>query len=80
MRKWINEFVTKLGHKEHVEGGFYKETYRSCSVIDKDTVLEDFDGDRNYSTGILFLLTSDIFRLFIALNKMRCGISMKAPL
>ncbi len=64
MQDRIKELVTKLDLKEHVEGGFYKETYRSSGIIKKDSVPENFDGDRNYSTGIFFLLTSDTFSAF----------------
>lgn len=64
MQERINELVTKLDLQEHVEGGFYKETYRSSGIIAKGSTTEDFDGDRNYSTGIFFLLTSDTFSAF----------------
>lgn len=60
----INELVDKLDLQEHVEGGFFKETYRSDSIITKEALTENFDGDRNYSTGIFFLLTSDNFSAF----------------
>ncbi|GAB5408161.1 MAG: hypothetical protein BalsKO_05260 [Balneolaceae bacterium] len=60
----IKELVTKLDLKEHVEGGFYKETYRSNGIIKKGSTPEEFNGDRNYSTGIFFLLTSDTFSAF----------------
>lgn len=64
MHPRINELVSKLNLQEHVEGGFYKETYRSSGLIRKESISEDFNGDRNYSTGIFFLLTSDTFSAF----------------
>lgn len=64
MHARVNELASKLNLQEHVEGGFYKETYRSEGIIKKGSAQEGFDGDRNYSTGIYFLLTSDTFSAF----------------
>ncbi|MEQ9308445.1 MAG: cupin domain-containing protein [Balneolaceae bacterium] len=64
MHSRINELVFKLNLQEHVEGGFYKETYRSSGLIKQGSLAEEFSSDRNYSTGIFFLLTSDIFSAF----------------
>ena len=54
----------KLQLTPHPEGGYYKETYRSHGVIKKDSLSDDISGDRNYSTSIYFLLTSDAFSAF----------------
>ncbi|SEL83384.1 hypothetical protein SAMN04487910_3407 [Aquimarina amphilecti] len=64
MDKKVEKIVLKLDMKPHPEGGFYKETYRSTGVIPKDTLEEGFSGDRNYCTGIYFLLTSKNFSAF----------------
>ncbi len=64
MHSRVSELVSKLNLQEHVEGGFYKETYRSEGIIKRGSTPEHFDGDRNYSTGIYFLLTSDNFSAF----------------
>ncbi len=64
MNKEVGKIVEKLEMKAHPEGGFYKETYRSEGVIPKDVLAGDFSGDRNYCTGIYFLLTSDNFSAF----------------
>lgn len=64
MHNRVKELVEKLDLQEHVEGGFYKETYRSEGIIQKKSIPENFDGDRNYSTGIYFLLTSENFSAF----------------
>ncbi len=54
---------------EHPEGGYFKETYRSRGYI-KNAHLENcFDGDRNYSTCIYFLLTSEKFSAFHKINQ-----------
>jgi predicted cupin superfamily sugar epimerase len=39
----------------HPEGGFYKEVYRSKGSFDR--LPKPFEGDRNFCTSILFLLT-----------------------
>ena len=53
---WINH----LQLNPHPEGGFYKETYRS----EHETGFDGFDGRRNLSTGIYFMLTQGNFSAF----------------
>ena len=63
----INEaqkLITHFDLQEHPEGGYFKETYRSEGEIPEGVLPEEFEGDRNYSTGIYFLLTSDAFSAF----------------
>ncbi|MCK8522078.1 cupin domain-containing protein [Aquimarina sp. D1M17] len=60
----ISEIVEKLALTPHPEGGFYKETYRSKETISQEELYPNFEGSRNYSTGIYFLLTSDNFSAF----------------
>ncbi len=64
MKTRVNELIEKLELAQHVEGGFYKETYRSEGTISEGSLSEEFEGPRNYSTGIYFLLTSDTFSAF----------------
>ena len=64
MKFEIEKLVTSLELLPHPEGGFYKEVYRSSSVIPKDALPDDFSGDRNYCTSIYFLLTSENFSAF----------------
>lgn len=45
----------------HPEGGYFAETYRSAEIIPKDALPKRFEGDRNFSTGIYFLLESHQF-------------------
>lgn len=56
----ISRWVEDLGLLPHPEGGFYKETYRS------ESVLEPFEEGkkRNLSTGIYFLITKGNFSAF----------------
>lgn len=58
------EIIHHFDLKEHPEGGFYKEIYRSIGKISSDNLGEDFNGNRNYCTSIYFLLTSDKFSAF----------------
>lgn len=58
------QLIKTLNLQEHPEGGFYKETYRSEGKIHQSALPNTFSGDRNYSTGIYFLLTSDNFSAF----------------
>ncbi len=57
-------WVEKLKMQSHPEGGFFAETYRSTELIDKNSLPKRFSGDRNFSTGIYFLLESHHFSAF----------------
>jgi predicted cupin superfamily sugar epimerase len=60
----IETIVAKLDLKPHPEGGYFKETYRSSGVINSVSLDARYNGERNYSTCIYFLLTSDNFSAF----------------
>lgn len=49
-------YIQKLELTTHVEGGAFKEIYRSLTVIPKTSLSHEFHGDRNTSTAIYFLL------------------------
>jgi predicted cupin superfamily sugar epimerase len=51
-------WVQHLQLAAHPEGGFYKETYRSNEVIATCGLPDRFEGVRNFSTAIYFLLRS----------------------
>jgi len=51
-----HEYVRLLEMNSHVEGGFYKETYRSELIIPSAALPDQFKGDRSTSTHIYFLL------------------------
>ncbi len=55
---WVNH----LNLLAHPEGGFYKETYRSEEMT--KCLPDRFSGERNFSTGIYFLLRSQDRSLF----------------
>ena len=56
-------WIEKLQLIPHPEGGFYKETYRSSSLMPANT-FNDFPSSRNVSTAIYFLIPSDKFSAF----------------
>ena len=56
------------------EEGITKENYRSKGLINVNNLWEGAEGDRNYSTGIYFLLEKSSSRHFIKLSKTKCGI------
>ncbi len=57
-------WVEKLQMQSHPEGGYFVETYRSAEKMDKNFLPKRFSGDRNFSTGIYFLLESHHFSAF----------------
>lgn len=65
----INDIIKKFDLSQHPEGGYFKETYRSSGTIKNENLNPEFIGDRNYSTGIYFLLTSDSFSAFHKINQ-----------
>jgi len=48
----------------HPEGGYYKETYRSSEEIHEECLPLRFDGERLFSTAILYLLKGLEFSAF----------------
>lgn len=69
MKTEIQEIISHLELLPHPEGGYFKETYRSIGSIPKESLAPEFSGDRNYSTAIYFLLTSDTFSAFHKINQ-----------
>ena len=62
-------WIKKLGLKQHPEGGYFKETYRSSEVILKDALPARFNGDRAFSTCIYFLLDKNQHSKFHAIQQ-----------
>ena len=65
----IQKIIEELGLQPHPEGGYFKETYRSTGEINSESLNENYKGNRNYSTCIYFLLTSDTFSAFHKINQ-----------
>ena len=57
-------WIKKLDLEKHPEGGWFKETYRSVEIIPQQALPSNFNGDRNYSTCIYYLLESDDYSSF----------------
>lgn len=57
---WINH----LSLLPHPEGGYYKEMYRSSETISSSALPNRFEGDRQFSTAIYFLLRSEDHSVF----------------
>lgn len=51
-------FISKLGLKSHIEGGYFKEIYKNSFDITDNDFSFDFEGKRSLSTTIYFLLKS----------------------
>lgn len=49
---------------QHVEGGAFKEVYRSAHILPQQTLTTEHNGDRNAATSIYFLLTEGDFSAF----------------
>lgn len=52
----VEQLIEKYQLIPHPEGGYFRETYRSEGVIPDSALPDNFKGDRNYCTGIYFLL------------------------
>jgi predicted cupin superfamily sugar epimerase len=57
-------WIQKLNLQRHPEGGYFNEVYRSDEEIKLEHLPSRYDGARNHSTSIYFLLTSDEFSAF----------------
>lgn len=56
----------------HPEGGYYRETYRSNELISQNALPKRFQGDRNFSTAIYFLLEKNNFSAFHRIKSDEC--------
>ena len=65
----VQSLITNLQLEPHPEGGFFRETYRSKEIIDKETLPSYFKGNRNYCTSIYYLLRSEDFSAFHKINQ-----------
>jgi uncharacterized protein len=60
----LDTLIRALRLNPHPEGGYFRETYRSEGVIRREELGGKFSGNRNFSTCIYFLLTSESFSAF----------------
>lgn len=52
----VEKLVDLFGMQPHPEGGYFLETYRAGGKIPKNALPSAYNGDRNFSTGIYYLL------------------------
>ena len=64
MRPPAAYWIEKLGLTPHVEGGAFREVYRSELVIPRSSLPLFFQGSRSASTSIYFLLSHGQFSAF----------------
>jgi predicted cupin superfamily sugar epimerase len=57
-------WIEKLKLSRHVEGGSFKEVYRSGLILQKAVLPAAFKNDRNISTSIYFMLEQQQFSAF----------------
>jgi predicted cupin superfamily sugar epimerase len=69
MKENIQQLIKRLEMQPHPEGGYYKETYRSTGVIEPHHLPAQIQGERNFSTCIYFMLTSENFSSFHELKQ-----------
>lgn len=58
------QIIRHLQLTPHPEGGFYKEVYRSSGSITATALPSSFNGDRNFSTSIYYLLERGDYSAF----------------
>ena len=57
-------WIEKLNLQKHPEGGYYRETYRCLDTVNNDHSLLRYNGKRNASTAIYYLLCDEEFSAF----------------
>jgi hypothetical protein len=60
MHREAARLVKKLGLEKHPEGGYFRQTYKSDTMVN----VAGFDGPRNVSTTIYYLLDGNEFSAF----------------
>lgn len=60
MHKEAVRLVRKLGLEEHPEGGYFKQTYRSDTIVN----VEGYGGPRNIASAIYYMLVGGQFSAF----------------
>lgn len=64
MRPAADYWIRHLQLTEHIEGGAFREVYRSSWQVAPQALPASFDAPRNISTSIYFLLKQDQFSAF----------------
>jgi uncharacterized protein len=64
MKKAASYWIEKLQLVKHIEGGHFREIYRSRITVNKNNLPDSFHGARNICTAIYFLLEKKQFSAF----------------
>ena len=64
MKRTAEYWISRLQLIKHIEGGWYRETYRSASNFPIFPANPDFPSARSFSTAIYFLLQGSEFSAF----------------
>lgn len=64
MARSAQTWIEHLGLQQHIEGGWYREVYRSALSFQDDHLSASFDGPRSACTHIYFLLEQGNFSAF----------------
>ena len=59
MNKKAQSYIIQLNLQPHPEGGYFREVYHSDEIIQKESLPTRYDGNRNFSTSIYFLLEGE---------------------
>jgi predicted cupin superfamily sugar epimerase len=57
-------WIQHLNLSKHIEGGSFRETYRSSLVLKRECIGKNFEGERAASTSIYFMLEQGQFSAF----------------
>ncbi len=68
----VNYFISRLQLQPHPEGGFFKETYRSKEGVASKALPARFEGERNFSTAIYYLLRKGEHSVFHRIKSDEC--------
>lgn len=68
----VQQLISHYHLQPHPEGGYYKEIYRSVGIIPKAAMAKGFNGARNWSTAIYFLLEKGNFSGFHRIKSDEC--------
>ena len=72
MRPNAAYWIEKLNLTQHIEGGAFREVYRSSLTLSRQSLPVFFQGDRNVATSIYFLLGKGEFSAFHRIASDEC--------
>jgi predicted cupin superfamily sugar epimerase len=72
MRPSAAYWIKKLNLTRHIEGGSFREVYRAPLLVPQKSLPILFQGDRNVSTSIYFLLEKSQFSAFHRIASDEC--------